>query len=1558
MNTNFGASLVSTRLFVGAFFALFLFLSSALSAQAAPAWPGVHTISQPDGKILSVQQFGDEWSNGVRTLDGHTIVKDEVSGFWKYAEGSGTKLKASALTAGVDSPTNTSKNLRPTPTGNFQAAPVTQAATLGTQPVLVIFADFTPSVKWTTTAGSLNSKFFGATNSVAHYYQTVSYGAFTFTPATETNTALSGAANDGIVAVTLGYAHPNTGATIDDRNRTLARDAILAADPFVNFAQYDTNGNGSIAANELHVVVMVAGAEHSYGGGTCGPSVWGHRWGLGGAVAIPTVDGKSVGSGYTEFGEMDCDTPTSGREATIGIMVHELGHDLGLPDLYDIDQSSEGAGRWSVMASGSWSGVSFPGDSPSHFDPWSKFFLGWITPTVVTGTLTNESITQSATAGDIYQFLSGTSASGEYFLVENRQKTNYDAGLPGAGLLIWHIDAALTTNQGECYPGGPSCATQHYKTAVVQADNLYDLEKNIDRGDTGDPFPGSTANTNFTAASNPNSNLYSGAASNVSITNIGASGATMTATLQFGSGADTTAPTNPTSFTASAPSVTQINLSWSGATDNVGVTGYDISRDGVFLVSVGATTTYADNGSFFPNTLYQYTIKAKDAAGNLSSGVSTSVTTPAALDLIPPSAPTNLLATPSATQVALSWTASTDNVGVTGYKIFRDGIQVGTSATTNFTNTSVTAGATYAYVVKANDAEGNTSADSNTATVTIPTAADIIAPSKPTGMTTTPGPGRITFSWNASTDNVGVTGYDVFRNNVQIGTTPTNSYVDTTVVVGTLYNYKVRAYDAAGNKSALTAGISGQTTIPAGDTTPPSTPSNLVGTPSATQVALSWTGSTDNVGVAGYRVYKGGVQIGTPTGTTFTDTSVTAGATYAYTVKAIDAAGNLSATSNTANVTIPAGDTTPPTSPSNLVGTPSAGQVSLTWTAATDNVGVAEYRITRTNPAEVPDTVILSSTTNSFVDTSVTPGQTYVYSVLARDAAGNQSFSSNPVQVVVPSVGDTTPPSTPTNLVGTPSGTQVALSWTGSTDNVGVTGYKVYRGGVEIASVTTTAYTNTGLTAGTYQYTVKAFDAAGNLSATSNTATAVVGGVADTTAPSKPTGMATSPGPGKITFSWNASTDNVGVTGYEIIRNSVQIGTSLTNSYVDTTVAINVVYTYKVRAYDAAGNRSALSNGVNGKTTQPAVGDTTPPSAPSNLVATPSTTEVALSWTASTDNVGVTGYQVFRDGAFISAPTGTTFADTSVTAGATYAYTVKAIDAAGNLSATSNTANATIPGGGGDTQAPTVPTNLAASAPSSSQVNLSWTGSTDNVGVTGYKIYRGGVEIGTSPTSSYTDTTVVAGTAYSYFVQAYDAANNTSASSNTATVTTPTSGGDTTPPSTPTNLVGTPSGTQVALSWTGSTDNVGVTGYKVYRGGVEIASVTTTAYTNTGLTAGTYQYTVKAFDAAGNLSATSNTATVTVASAGTISISAISIVQSTFSSSVQFKWTTNVSATGTVKYGISPTSLTSTLFASTAKLSQAITGSPFTKGVTYYYQINATSGSNTGQSAILSFTKN
>jgi chitodextrinase len=153
----------------------------------------------------------------------------------------------------------------------------------------------------------------------------------------------------------------------------------------------------------------------------------------------------------------------------------------------------------------------------------------------------------------------------------------------------------------------------------------------------------------------------------------------------------------------------------------------------------------------------------------------------------------------------------------------------------------------------------------------------------------------------------------------------------------------------------------------------------------------------------------------------------------------------------------------------------------------------------------------------------------------------------------------------------------------------------------------------------------------------------------------------------QINLSWTASTDNVGVVGYRIYRDSLLTGTATTTSYQDTGLIRSKTYYYTVTAYDAAGKESAQQNTPVSATT---LSDTEKPTTPGNLTATAiSMTEVDLSWSASTDNIGVVGYKIYRDGNILAGTVGAntpTFKDTGLTAGTKYSYTISAYDADNN----------------------------------------------------------------------------------------------------------------------------------------------------------------------------------------------------------------------------------------------------------------------------------------------------
>jgi len=284
-----------------------------------------------------------------------------------------------------------------------------------------------------------------------------------------------------------------------------------------------------------------------------------------------------------------------------------------------------------------------------------------------------------------------------------------------------------------------------------------------------------------------------------------------------------------------------------------------------------------------------------------------------------------------------------------------------------------------------------------------------------------------------------------------------------------------------------------------------------------------------------------------------------------------------------------------------------------------------------------------------------------------------------------------------------------------------------------------------------------------------------------------------------------------------------------------------------------------------GAPTSPPSSDTTPPSTPTNLAVTGSTSSsISISWSDASDNLGVSGYSVSRDGTFVATVAATSYTLTGLSCGATYTLTVEAFDAAGNHSVPAPLSAATS--ACSDTTAPTTPGSLHTTSTSATTIAVAWTASSDNVAVSGYGVYRNGASLGATGSTSYIYTGLVCGTGYTLAVDASDAAGNRSGKA-TLTASTAACAGDTTPPSTPTGLTQTSSTqTSVSLSWSPSSDNVGVTGYNVYRGANLDGTSGSTSYTAGGLACGSsYAFTVEARDAAGNVSPRSGSITATTA---------------------------------------------------------------------------------------------
>ena len=610
---------------------------------------------------------------------------------------------------------------------------------------------------------------------------------------------------------------------------------------------------------------------------------------------------------------------------------------------------------------------------------------------------------------------------------------------------------------------------------------------------------------------------------------------------------------------------------------------------------------------------------------------------------------------------------------------------------------------------------------------------DTTAPAVPAGLSATPGTAQVALSWNANTEP-DFSGYNVYRDGVLLTPVPipAAAYTDSLLIDGT-YAYTVSAVDATGNESAR----SGAVVATVGTVVPPTGPAlvdagfesrtdgtaldpsiwTLFGAPAKAEydtlrarsgslsawiqgtAAAAYTGviesetgamSSDGAEIRFWTYFDN-----TTTGRLVDDIDPSINnAARAFLVN-FQNNGALSVyTSKAGN---PNGYTTNAYTP---VGTYTTGwtqyRLVMDFTNQTYTLSSRASAADAWTPIKAPGATGFGIPMLSASTVTATHGTRWRSYYAAQWWVDDLTYS--PTGISDGGTGpDTTAPTAPAALSATDrpadSGGSIDLSWLAASDNVAVTGYKLYRGtapgvyGAPTALGNVTSFTDATAATGTrYYYAVSALDAAGNEGSKSPEASAVS---ADNAPPAAPTGLSAAPGAGSITLTWNANSET-DLLGYNVYYNGIRHNALpvTATTYTHFGLVASTVYSYRITAVDIAGDESAPSAAVVASSL-----DFTPPGPPPSLTAVDTAGDtggsISLSWAAATDDVAVTGYRVRRGaapGAYdttITLGAVTSYADTTAVTGTRYYYAAYAVDAAGNLGNPSPEASAVAVDNGG-----------------------------------------------------------------------------------------------------------------------------------------------------------------------------------------------------------------------------------------------------------------------------------
>jgi len=630
----------------------------APSVQGINASPAPIALRQPDGAAIQLHIRGDEFCHWFEDERGYAVVRDREAYVYARADADG-RMVPTALRVGRHDPESAGLKigLRPSPgirrgtspaarlpareisvadaaTPEIPASSIMAAGVVRNLVILCKFKDHDLATK-TRTSNDFDVIFnrvggdptLAPSGSVRDYFTEASYGVIDLQ-----STVLAWVTLPSNEAY---YADGQDGLGSYPKNsQRMVEDALNLVDPVVDFGQFDANNDGYVDA--IDIIHSGYGAETGGGGGNW---IWSHQWSL---WALPrrkwTSQDRNASGGKVNVYDYHTEAAlwgTSGTAITrIGVICHETGHFLGLPDLYDTDGSSEGVGSYCLMAN-AW-GFDFTQRHPPHPSAWCKIELGWVTPTVIgPGTYAAPQVESNTS---IFKISTGYPA-GEYLLIENRQPVGFESDMPQGGLAIWHIDEAKSDNTAEGYPGqsGWPANNNHYRVALLQADGLYQMEKKSNRGDGNDVYHGGGVHA-ITHVTVPSTDRYQNgivASSSNTINQISSSGSTMTFVL--------VGALDPYPFTATPASGSRIDVAWApnASTDAVMVAWNTNASFGTPSGSVAVGATLSGGGTVLYNgsaytvahtgltraTPYYYKAWSVRSGPTYSSGTAVSTTT-------------------------------------------------------------------------------------------------------------------------------------------------------------------------------------------------------------------------------------------------------------------------------------------------------------------------------------------------------------------------------------------------------------------------------------------------------------------------------------------------------------------------------------------------------------------------------------------------------------------------------------------------------------------------------------------------------------------------------------------------------------------------------------------------------------------------------------------------------------------------------------------------------------------------------------------------------------------